>query len=237
MQAGCTSIPTRPQYTFSSFAEAQGIVTGLKISICRNHYNVPCTSAIRLCRNPEQRLLATSTAGLLCRSCVEKAAAVGTPNAIRYVRRAAELCDALATPVPGLCQECVDYIKAHPSNVYDMAALHLFAKGLKAAGQKDKAAAVYFTLLEVKSTPLIKLKHESCNLNPTCHKCSSIPFLLHSSAISMKSTDSDCQSSWRRSEECTPQLASSCSDRGSVCVWYLHLAVLGCGRAKRACLA
>ena len=84
------------------------------------------------------------------RSCVEKASAVGTPNAIRYVRRAAELCDALSAPVPGLCQECVDYIKAHPSNVYDMAALHLFAKGLKAAGQRDKAAAVYFTLLEVR---------------------------------------------------------------------------------------
>ena len=79
---------------------------------------------------------------------MEKATALGTPNAIRYVRRAAELCDALSTPVPGLSQECVDYIKAHPSNVYDMAALHLFAKGLKAAGQRDKAAAVYFTLLE-----------------------------------------------------------------------------------------
>ena len=95
-------------------------------------------------------ILALCKAEFLCRSCVEKAAAVGTPNAIRYVRRAAELCDALTAPVPGLCQECLDYIKAHPSNVYDMAALHLFAKGLKAAGQKDKAAAVYFTLLEVK---------------------------------------------------------------------------------------
>ena len=80
---------------------------------------------------------------------MERATAVGTKNAIRYVRRAAELCDALAAPVNGLSQECVDYIKAHPSNVYDMAALHLFAKGLKAAGQRDKAAAVYFTLLEV----------------------------------------------------------------------------------------
>lgn len=80
---------------------------------------------------------------------MERATAVGTSNAIRYVRRAAELCDALTAPVPGLSQECVDYIKAHPSNVYDMAALHLFAKGLKAAGQRDKAAAVYFTLLEV----------------------------------------------------------------------------------------
>ena len=92
---------------------------------------------------------------LLCRSCVERATAVGTPNAIRFVRRAAELCDALTAPVPGLCQECVDYIKAHPSNVYDMAALHLFAKGLKAAGQKDKAAAVYFTLLEVQLSLLL----------------------------------------------------------------------------------
>ncbi len=80
---------------------------------------------------------------------------MGTPNAIRFVRRAAELCDALTVPVPGLCQECVDYIKAHPSNVYDMAALHLFAKGLKAAGQKDKAAAVYFTLLEVQLSLLL----------------------------------------------------------------------------------
>lgn len=80
---------------------------------------------------------------------MDKATAVGTKNAIRYVRRAAELCDALAAPVTGLSQECVDYIKAHPSNVYDMPALHLFAKGLNTAGQRDKAAAVYFTLIEV----------------------------------------------------------------------------------------
>lgn len=85
----------------------------------------------------------------LRRRCVEQATNVGTRNAIRLVRRAAELCDALPSPVPGLSQECVDYIKAHPSNVYDMPALHIFARGLLASGQRDKAAAVYFTLLQV----------------------------------------------------------------------------------------
>lgn len=88
---------------------------------------------------------------------MERATAVGTKNAIRYVRRAAELCDALCAPVPGLSEECVDYVKAHPSNVYDVSALHMFAKGLQAAGQKDKAAAVYFTLLEVSSLCLQNL--------------------------------------------------------------------------------
>lgn len=82
------------------------------------------------------------------RSSVERATAVGERDAVRYVRRAVELCDALSSPVPGLSQECLEYVKAHPSNVYDMPALHLFAKGLQESGQRDKAAAVYFTLLQ-----------------------------------------------------------------------------------------
>jgi hypothetical protein len=76
---------------------------------------------------------------------------VGERDAVRYVRRAVELCDALSSPVPGLSQECLEYVKAHPSNVYDMPALHLFAKGLQESGQRDKAAAVYFTLLQVRN--------------------------------------------------------------------------------------
>jgi len=82
------------------------------------------------------------------RSSVDRATAVGEQDAIRYVRRAVELCDSLVAPVPGLSQECLEYVKAHPSNVYDMPALHLFAKGLQESGQRDKAAAVYFTLLQ-----------------------------------------------------------------------------------------
>ena len=82
---------------------------------------------------------------------MERATAVGTRNAIRYVRRATELCEALSAPVPGLSQDCLEYVKAHPSNVYDMPALHLFARGLLQAGQRDKAAAVYFTLLQASS--------------------------------------------------------------------------------------
>jgi len=87
---------------------------------------------------------------LLYRSSVERATAVGERDAVRYVRRAVELCDALSSPVPGLSQECLEYVKAHPSNVYDMPALHLFAKGLQESGQPDEAAAVYFTLLQVR---------------------------------------------------------------------------------------
>ena len=82
---------------------------------------------------------------------MEHATAVGTRNAIRYVRRATELCEALSAPVPGLSRDCLEYVRAHPSNVYDMPALHLFARGLLQAGQRDKAAAVYFTLLQVSS--------------------------------------------------------------------------------------
>ena len=82
---------------------------------------------------------------------MDRATAVGERDAIRYVRRAVELCDSLTAPVPGLSQECLEYVKAHPSNVYDMPALHLFAKGLQESGQRDKAAAVYFTLLQVAS--------------------------------------------------------------------------------------
>lgn len=78
---------------------------------------------------------------------------MGEQDAIRYVRRAVELCDSLVAPVPGLSQECLEYVKAHPSNVYDMPALHLFAKGLQESGQRDKAAAVYFTLLQVGNLP------------------------------------------------------------------------------------
>ncbi|KAK9819867.1 hypothetical protein WJX72_003454 [[Myrmecia] bisecta] len=37
---------------------------------------------------------------------------------------------------------------SHPSNAYDMMALQLFAKGLFDAGYRDKAASVYYTLLQ-----------------------------------------------------------------------------------------
>lgn len=109
---------------------------------------------------------------VVARGCVEQATEIGTPNAIRYVRRAAELCEALDTPVLGLSQECLDYIKAHPSNVYDMPALHLFARGLLQSGQRDKAAAVYFTLLQV---PEYSHSHSHCSSAVLTHSCRVLP--------------------------------------------------------------
>lgn len=66
---------------------------------------------------------------------------------VRYVRRAVELAGDLA--VPGLSRECRAYVASHPSNAYDGPALRVFARGLLAAGQRDRAAAVYCGLLRV----------------------------------------------------------------------------------------
>lgn len=67
---------------------------------------------------------------------------------VRYVRRAVELAGDLA--VPGLSRECRAYVTSHPSNAYDGPALRVFARGLLAAGQRDRAAAVYCGLLRVR---------------------------------------------------------------------------------------
>ena len=64
------------------------------------------------------------------------------------MRRAVELAGDLA--VPGLSPECCAYIASHPSNVYDGPALRMFARGLLADGQRDRAAAVYCGLLRVR---------------------------------------------------------------------------------------
>lgn len=77
------------------------------------------------------------------------ATASDSKDAVRYVRRASELCEALSGPVPGLSTECMDYTRNHPSNAYDSAIMHTFAEGLCRAGLKEKCAAVYFNLLQV----------------------------------------------------------------------------------------
>ena len=54
------------------------------------------------------------------------------------VRRAAELCEALSSPVPGLSQDCLEYIKGHPSNVYDLPPLHSSREGCCFLGKEIK---------------------------------------------------------------------------------------------------
>jgi len=41
-------------------------------------------------------------------------------------------------------------LQAHPSNAYDERSLRLFAQGLRDAGYRDRAASVYYSLLQVK---------------------------------------------------------------------------------------
>ncbi|KAK9827668.1 hypothetical protein WJX81_005475 [Elliptochloris bilobata] len=77
---------------------------------------------------------------------VERACAPGCQDPVRHVRRAVELAGELA--VPGLSRECAAYVASHPSNAYDGPALRVFARGLAAAGQRDRAAAVYCGLLQ-----------------------------------------------------------------------------------------
>ena len=73
---------------------------------------------------------------------------------VKYLRRAVELAGDI--PIPGLSAECTAYISTHPSNAYDTLALHVFARGLFAAGYSDNAAAVYYALLQVqRPTPSV----------------------------------------------------------------------------------
>ena len=87
---------------------------------------------------------------LPCRHCIEVATSLsGNAEKVRFVRRAADLCDALESPVPGLSKECIEYVKSHSSNVYDTAVMHTFAMGLRSAGLRDRASNVFFTLIQV----------------------------------------------------------------------------------------
>lgn len=47
----------------------------------------------------------------------------------------------------GLSDETVQYVLAHPSNAFDRLALELFASGLAKDGYRDRAAAIYGSLL------------------------------------------------------------------------------------------
>ena len=67
---------------------------------------------------------------------------------VRYVRRAVDL--AGGAPVPGLSAECCAYVAKHPSNAYDAQVVEAFARGLRSAGRRDGAAAVYGALLHVR---------------------------------------------------------------------------------------
>ena len=76
------------------------------------------------------------------------------------MRRAVELAGELG--VPGLSRECAAYIASHPSNAYDSTALRVFARGLAAAGMRDRAAAVYCGLLQERSdAPQLCLEHDT----------------------------------------------------------------------------
>ncbi|PSC68729.1 IMPACT family member in pol 5 region [Micractinium conductrix] len=66
---------------------------------------------------------------------------------MRYLRRAVELIADTGSHVQGLSQETVEYVLTHPSNAYDRIALQMFAQGLYQAGYRDKAAAIYSSLL------------------------------------------------------------------------------------------
>ncbi|KAL0031370.1 hypothetical protein WJX79_007043 [Trebouxia sp. C0005] len=82
------------------------------------------------------------------RRCVEQAYRSPGQGAVRYVRRAVELCGDANFTVQGLSRGCIQYAQSHPSSAHDDVCMHLFAAGLLAAGLKDEAAAVYYSLLQ-----------------------------------------------------------------------------------------
>lgn len=82
------------------------------------------------------------------RACIEAACSPACDQPALYLRRAAELCSVLPAPIQGLSSEALQYIQAHPSNAYDERSLQLFAEGLFQAGYRDKAASIYYSLLQ-----------------------------------------------------------------------------------------
>lgn len=83
------------------------------------------------------------------RACIDRVCS-GTPEplpAARYLRRAVELVADTGSNVQGLSKETIDYFQAHPSNAFDRIGLQLFAQGLYASGYRDRAAAIWSSLL------------------------------------------------------------------------------------------
>ncbi|KAI7839560.1 hypothetical protein COHA_006687 [Chlorella ohadii] len=82
------------------------------------------------------------------KACIERVCSgSGAAEPVRYLRRAVELIADTGSHVQGLSQETIEFVLSHPSNAYDRIALQLFASGLFLAGYRDRAAAIYSTLL------------------------------------------------------------------------------------------
>ncbi|RMZ53969.1 hypothetical protein APUTEX25_002546, partial [Auxenochlorella protothecoides] len=87
------------------------------------------------------------------RACIEAASEPpprepGAHRPIEYLRRGVELAAGTKLAIPGLPTETLEYVAAHPGNAYDELALVAFARGLFLSGLRDRAAHVYFSLLQ-----------------------------------------------------------------------------------------
>ncbi|PRW32560.1 IMPACT family [Chlorella sorokiniana] len=82
------------------------------------------------------------------KACIQRVCSgSGAAEPVQYLRRAVELIADTGSHVQGLSQETIEFVLSHPSNAYDRIALQLFASGLFLAGYRDRAAAIYSTLL------------------------------------------------------------------------------------------
>ncbi|KAL6783775.1 hypothetical protein ACKKBF_B05755 [Auxenochlorella protothecoides x Auxenochlorella symbiontica] len=87
------------------------------------------------------------------RACIEAASEPpprepGAHRPIEHLRRGVELAAGTKLAIPGLPTETLEYVAAHPGNAYDELALVAFARGLFLSGLRDRAAHVYFSLLQ-----------------------------------------------------------------------------------------
>lgn len=80
------------------------------------------------------------------KACIQRICG-GAPEPMRYLRRAVELVSDTSVRVQGLSSDTVEYVLSHSSNAFDRLALQIFAQGLFQAGYRDKAAAIYGSLL------------------------------------------------------------------------------------------
>eukprot|EP00887_Chlorella_sp_A99_P000424 scaffold17.g424.t1 len=78
------------------------------------------------------------------RACVERACDGRCRDPVPLLRRAVELVADAGLSVHGLTAETVAYVSTHPSNAL---CLQAFAQGLVRSGYRDRAAAIFFSLL------------------------------------------------------------------------------------------
>ncbi|KAL4421470.1 hypothetical protein ABPG75_010761 [Micractinium tetrahymenae] len=82
----------------------------------------------------------------VAKACIQRICS-GAPEPMRYLRRAVDLVADTCIHVQGLSSDTVEYVLSHSSNAFDRLALQMFAQGLFQAGYRDKAAAIYGSLL------------------------------------------------------------------------------------------